>query len=550
MRVLVFALMAAVAGAGIAHGESVDERIDAIFEQWDTPGSPGMAVAVSKDGEVVFRKGYGSAQLEYDVPITPETVFHVASVSKQFTAYMTVLLSLDGKLSLDDDIRTFLPELHDFGHTITPRHLIHHTSGLRDQWDLLVLSGAWRMDDVITKDDILYLIERQRELNFVPGDEFTYSNTGFTLLGEICARVSGKTFPELCKERIFEPLGMTNTHFHDNHRHIVPNRAYSYAPLDDGFQNSVLSYANAGATSLFTTVDDLLKWQENFETKQVGGEKGIEILMSTGSFNDGRPNNYGFGLSHGTYKGVPIVNHGGADAGFRSYLVRFPEQRLSVALTANVANVNSGGLAFQVAEIFLGDAIDTGEAEPEAPAETERFVSLDESVLNALEGIYADPRTGEFVRFVESKGVLRLVRLLQETVDLAPLDEETFAPKSGGTLRIRFEGDDAVFYSGERETQRLPRALDRDTSPEYLALLAGTYYSEELDATYRFTVEESGLVMHRVKMAPLVLGTRFRDGFSGDRYSIMFSRNFVGAVDGFRISTGRVRGLRFERVGD
>src|SRR5579862_9812223 len=219
--------------------------VDALFTTWDQSGAPGAALAVVEDGQIVYTRGYGMANLEYAVPITPSTIFHVASISKQFTSFAINLLALEGRLSLDDDIRTHFPEFGDFGKTITLRHLRHHTSGLRDQWDLLQLAG-WRMEDVITEQDILDLAWKQRDLNFAPGAEHLYCNTGYTLLAVIVKRVAGQSLREFAQERIFAPLGMTNTHFHDDHRMVVPNRAYSYALREggEGFEHRVLSFAN------------------------------------------------------------------------------------------------------------------------------------------------------------------------------------------------------------------------------------------------------------------------------------------------------------------
>src|SRR5688572_29162433 len=248
-------------------------KIDALFAAYDRSTSPGCAVAVYQGDRIAYRKAYGMANLDHDVPLTTSTVFHVASVSKQFTATAILLLAQDGKLSLDDDIRKHLPELPDFGTRITIRHLANHTSGIRDQWDLLGLAG-WRYSrDLITDDDVLELLARQKDLNFAPGTRHLYSNSGYTLLAVIVSRASGKTFREFTTERIFTPLGMTNTHFRDAFTEIVKHQAYGYAPYGQTFRLSTTNFDTAGATSLLTTVEDMAKWYANFDSGRVGGDK-------------------------------------------------------------------------------------------------------------------------------------------------------------------------------------------------------------------------------------------------------------------------------------
>lgn len=326
--------------------------------------TPGVAVAVQKDGKLVYEKGLGYADLEQHAKVTPTTVFHVASVSKQFTAFAIAMLADQGKISLDDDIRKYIPELHDFGTPITIRQLAHHTSGLRDQWNLLVMAG-WRMDDVITRKQIMRLLSKQTELNFKPGDEHLYCNTGFTLMAEIVHRVTKQPFPEWCKQNIFDPIGMKNTLFYDDHERIVENRAYSYHQSPDGYKKSVLSYANAGATSLFTTVEDLSLWAQNFENVKAGNDNVMKIMNSRYVLNNGDTIAYAFGQAIQKYKGLTSYSHGGADAGYRSYLLRFPDQHFSVSVFSNVAEFPVWDLAYQLADVYLADQM-----KEEAPAET------------------------------------------------------------------------------------------------------------------------------------------------------------------------------------
>ena len=335
---------------------SPEKRIDQIFCQYSGIDLPGAAIAVVKNGEIAYKNGFGMANLEYDIPVTPSTVFHIASVSKQFTVFSILLLESEGRLSLDDDIRKFIPEVPDFGKKITLRNLANHTSGLRDQWNLLALAG-WRLDDVITKEQIFKLVSKQKELNFNPGDEYVYCNTGYTLLAEVVARVSGKSFPEFTDENIFKPLNMTNTLFYDDHEKIVKNRAYSYQHGRSGYKKSVLSYANAGATSLFTTVEDIGLWAMNFENPVVGNHDIFNKMSQRAVLNKGDTIDYALGQGISKYKGLKMISHGGADAGYRTFLGRFPDQKLSVIVFSNDGSCDPGSLAIKVADVYLKDEI-------------------------------------------------------------------------------------------------------------------------------------------------------------------------------------------------
>jgi CubicO group peptidase (beta-lactamase class C family) len=269
--------------------------IDKLFAAWDKPDSPGLALAVVKDGRIVHSRGYGQASLEYGIPIKPGTIFHAASLSKQFTGFAIQLLAQEGKLSLDDPVKKYVPQLQVEGPPITIRHLLHHTSGLRDQWDLLTLAGL-RLEDFITENDILGLVFQQKQLNFQPGEDHLYSNTGYTLLGQVVRRVSGQSLAAFAQERIFTPLGMKSTHFQENYGTVVKNRAYSYARGRDGnWRYLALSYSNTGATSVFTTVEDLALWSANFDQPRAGNAQTVQASLVTGKTNDGRDTSYASG---------------------------------------------------------------------------------------------------------------------------------------------------------------------------------------------------------------------------------------------------------------
>ncbi len=395
--------------------------LDALFARWDHPDTPGAALAVISDGKVVYRRGYGLADLDHGAPITPQTPFHVASLSKQFTACAVLLLAQEGRLSLDDDVRGALPKLHDFGRTMTLRHLLHHTSGLRDQWDLLLLSG-WRLQDLITQEDVLGRVWRQRTLNFPPGEEYSYSNTGYTLLAEGVRRVSGMPFKEFARQRIFEPLGMTSTRFHDNPAELIPGRALSYSPTDaGGYGAELLNLATVGATGLWTTLDDMAKWDANFNTGRVGGPKLIAAMTETGRLNSGAPISYAAGLDVGVYRGWKRVIHTGADAAYRACYLRFPTRRLSVILLGNAADLPVESLAFAVADLFLPKADGPLAApklakEPTTPPAPPKTAKKDRAAgkgkrpraLNAYAGDYTSDELEAWFSVVVRDNALRL----------------------------------------------------------------------------------------------------------------------------------------------
>jgi CubicO group peptidase (beta-lactamase class C family) len=338
---------------------TLSQQVDELFKPWASPDSPGAAVLVMHQGQVVHAKGYGMANLEHGIPIRPNTVFDIASVSKQFGAMAIALLEADRQLSLDDDVRKHVPELPEFAHRITIRHLVHHTSGIRDWPGTLSIAG-WDYQDVISFDQILRMAFHQRDLNFKPGDAYAYSNTGYNLLAEIVKRVSGKSFRQFCDERIFQPLGMRQTHFHDDHTEVVPGRAESYRPGPNGrFQHVVSSLTALGSSSLFTTVEDLSKWIANFESDRpiVGGRAVVERLHERGVLNSGERISYAFGQGIGEYRGLLVVNHTGGWAGYRSIVERFPDQRFAVVILANAANMNPGALARQIVDRYLADQL-------------------------------------------------------------------------------------------------------------------------------------------------------------------------------------------------
>jgi CubicO group peptidase (beta-lactamase class C family) len=355
--------------AAIESDEARARSVDKLFSSWDTAETPGAVVAVIRDGKVIYRQAYGMADLERDVPLTPRSIFDIASTSKQFVALSVLLLQEQGKLSLDDDIRDFLPEFPDHGQTITIRHLIHHTSGIRDYMDLMYLAGM-KHENSYHPSEIISLVARQARLDFQPGDEFLYSNSGYLLLAAIIERTSGQSLGEFAEERIFKPLGMNHSQFYEDFMRIVENRALSYSQKNTGGYASIqYIFDVVGDTGLLTNTDDLFLWDQNFYDNELGtgGQELIVRMLTPGTLNSGEKLQYAFGLEIESYRGLDVIMHSGSAAGYVSELLRFPGQRFTVIVLSNLAEFRPTKLALQVADLYLADAYTAG---PE-PAGTE-----------------------------------------------------------------------------------------------------------------------------------------------------------------------------------
>ena len=416
--------------------------VDAVFADLDRNG-PGAAVGVLLNGEVVHRAGYGIAHLDHGVPITAETVFDIASISKQFGAMSALLLEAEGKLDLDEDVRAYVPELPDFGVRITPRHLIHHTSGIRDWVHVMDLSGVER-SDVISFEKILRMLFEQRAVNFPPGSEHAYSNTGYNLLARVIEAGSGMTFREFTKQRIFEPLGMSHTHFSDDHLEVVPGRAESYSPVAEGagFQRQPNQLTALASSSLNTTIDDFIRWMRNYQTGEVGGEDIVRTMLAQGVLTSGDTLAYAHGLTVGAYRGLSNFGHGGSWAGYRTNFVRFPEQDLSIAVFCNVSDCDPAGRALRVAEVYIGALMDAPDEAPEADASAEAPPpALPESRLREYAGHYRSPELDMTYEVVADANGLIVRHWRFAPSALSPAGDDTFTGSPRRFPEVRFRRD-------------------------------------------------------------------------------------------------------------
>jgi CubicO group peptidase (beta-lactamase class C family) len=523
---------------------NVGPAIDKIFERWDRATTPGCAAGVSLRGQVVHAKAYGMANLEYGIRNWPTTVFESGSVAKQFTAAAITLLALDGKLSIDDPVRKYVPELPDFGTPILIRHFLNHTSGLRSQWPMLTLAGRPPGRAVHTVPEILELVSHYRELNFKPGEEYLYNNTAFTLLGVVVERVSGKSLNDFSQERLFGPLGMTKTRWRDDFTAVVPNRATAYRLMPDGTFRTNMPFTNViGNGGLLTTVGDLLLWNDNLDNPRVGGPELPARLQTRGRLNDGFENDYAQGLVVTQYRGVREISHGGSTAGYQTFLARFPDQALSVTVLCNTTGTNPARYAHEIADLVLAGDLKT--------LPTVRAVEAPPEALERIAGIYRETATDAVLRLTWDAKARALRAGGQILVPTAPGELYT----QDGTRKLSTERGwpETVMFGGLVETaeRAKPRRWDLQRpftpTPVQLQEFAGDYTSDELGVTYTFYVEDGRLKLRFRPAQRMTLDPVFKDAFEADGNTVRFTRSPAGAVDGLRIYAGRARHVRFAR---
>lgn len=526
------------------------QQVDEAFSIWDNAESPGAAVSIMKNGKTLYKKGYGLANLEYAIPNSPETIFHVASVSKQFTVFSILLLAQEGKLSLDDDIRKYIPEMHDFGKKITLRHLASHTSGLRDQWELLVLAG-WRIDDVITQDQILKLAYRQTALNFEPGEEYMYCNTGFTLLAEVVTRVSGKSFAAFTDEHIFKPLQMTRTQFYDNHEKIVKNRAYCYKSDSIGFKKSNLNYATVGATSLFTTAEDLQKWVNNYTSIKIGSKAIFDEMTTPATLNNGNKIECGLGQYLGEYKGMKEIQHGGGDAGYRCYETRFPEYDFSVVVLSNVAEFNPIMMSHKIVDIYFADQFEKAVVKSAPSTKTISHAQPTVDLFKSYTGDYSlEPGITFMIRLLDKQFTFQSSE--GQPIDLIPLSESRFSLE-GTHEEIEFvqrsntnEFDLQLAHNGKIKSATKMQAFDVNSLK--LTDFVGAFYSSELATTYQIEFEKGKLIRRHYRLTDDELSPVGKDLFSYSLGYMQFERDAKGEVIGFHLYNNRSKRIEFKKM--
>ncbi len=525
--------------------DGLDELVDELCQPSSEGLTPGTAIAVVKDGQVLINKGYGYANLDYEIPITTDSRFDLASVSKQFAGYAISKLIEDGKIALTDDIREYIPELHDFDQTITIDHLLHHTSGIRDWASSMPLAGR-SFEDVISCDQILRMAFQQRALNFAPGEEYSYTNTGYNLLAELVERVTGKSFRVWTQENIFEPLNMESSLFLDNHNETIPQRVTGYYWRGNGYQASPNTLTALGSSSMYSTTSDMVKWANFLQEGIDEGDPVVLRMLTQGVLNSGEEIDYAFGVSVSEFNGTRWISHSGSWASFQTYIAFLPDYDLSIVVLNNFPK-HGRPTAQEIAALFVPSPPESGESEEE-PA----IVSLTADVLEPYVGTYK-LGDGWYVHITMEDGQLWTEATDEDKFPMEALSDSVFKVPAYGNREMSFHRDGAgrvthlVYMGAERPKMTNPFEYDPETASDY----AGKYYSPELNTHLSMVIKDDELKMWHYDYGDIALIPAWTDDFRGEHWwmsSVVFQRDRSGNVTGFHASSGRSRNQWFEKV--
>jgi CubicO group peptidase (beta-lactamase class C family) len=527
--VTAFLLVIAVAGKAQAWSDTV-AMIDRVFNRYPD-NHPGAQLAISRNGQLIYSSARGLADIEHNLPIDKTTKIEAGSVSKQFTAACILLLEQQGKLSLNDDIRKYLPQVPDYGNTITIRHLMNHASGIKDWGAITELSGWPRGTKPYTNEDVLHIVSVQKTLNNEPNDEYIYSNSGFNLLAIIIQRVSGNTLAEFSKKYLFEPAGMKNTEWRDDYKRDVPNRAIAYSPNADGYRINMPNENAYGNGGLLTTAEDLLLWNEYYHNGKLGSPSLLAKQLETTPFNNGKKNKYAAGLIIDTLYGFPYIWHNGSTAAYRANLDLFPEQGLSIAWISNTSRTDMSDIPAAIRNILIKHP-------RQAPRNSNTTAGIDVKLFQPYTGAYRDIKTGEGLQvYIEGDGLYLLPHTKIRPIDKAVAlnGRTTLAFSRGAVLSII--GKDTSFYTAAP----LP-------DPNNLEMYTGVYASDETESTLNIILKEGKLFIEHRKNRTAELTPVYKNGFSysgGDAY---FELDNTGKVTGLFFSVARARNVAFKKL--
>lgn len=523
-----------------------------MMEPWMTDNEPGVAVAISHNGEIIFAEAGGLANMEHDQALQPGSVFQAASVSKQFTAFAVLMLVVDDRINLDDDVRDYIPELTETPAPVTVAHLLDHMGGLREHSTISAMAG-WLDDDIRTHKQLMRLNTQQKGVNFIAGTEVEYSNTGYALLAETVARISGQSFQDFTQSQIFTPLGMTQTRFTSSRGALISGRAASYYPSEAGFMNIVAANELYGSTGLYTTVLDLLKWAENFETRQVGGDQVFELMAQRVQAENGDDSTFAKGQEHRIYNGLETWSHGGRDAGYRSFLMRVPSENFALSIASNRTDFDTAKMAFGLIDVFLKNA--------------SGYMLTPTQEWNAATAQELAAFSGDYVMY---PGVILSIQADDDSLKFAelgtPIDDfellpqiaaRQFALNPDATLSITFNvpenGKSPGFgynigLHGTLQAERIVLS-PFDSASVDLTDYIGVYASLELGTEYEIEVKDGQLIARHYRIADFPLTPYQTDRFigKGPLQELVFKRDEIGQVIGMQASASLAEGVIFTR---
>ncbi len=530
----------------------VEERnlqLEEYLNQWASEEAPGVAVAISVNGKTVFNEGYGLANLEYKLPISGESKFSVASVSKQFTAFAILLLEDEGQLSLEDSVGKYLPQMKSLGDIIKIKHLLNHTSGLRETASLLKMSG-WQEDDVTTSRQVMDVLSLQKGLNFSPGKAYQYNNSNYFLAARIVEKVSGQSFADFMKESVFTPLGMSDTGFYADRGKVMENRAYSYIRAGQNFKKGNLNTEHLGSTNLYTTAKDLLRWSNNFESPKVGTERVFKNMHERVIAKDGTKATFAKGHELRPYNGLNTWSHGGRDAGYRAFLQRVPEASFAVSVLSNRSDFDTAKVAFNIVDIYFK------EHPLYSLTKQEKWEKAPEATLERFKGSYEllDGLIFEIIKKGEQLYFTQFGQAFEEPLKQIGRNEFLLNPYIDSSLKFSEDGDKLDYIIGKHVSLPAPKVvreplIGNTTNDEQYK---GTYYSEELNVIYKVSIEKGILTMYPPRLESFPLDQYERDVFlaDGDRAAqkAHFIRSKEGKVIGFKLSAVYANRVHFKKV--
>ena len=531
------------------------QAIDSLFLEWNKPNVPGCAIGIVENGKLIYSKGYGIADLEHDIEISPSSVFYIGSVSKQFVTFSILLLEEQGKLDLDDKIQKYLPDFPEYDSDLTIRNFIHHTSGVRDYLTLMYLKGRNYLDNTDV-DEVYELIKKQKELNFSPGEKYLYSNSCYFMLAMIVEKAAGQSLKVFANENIFQPLGMKNSLFYDDNTDLIKNRVFSYEKKaeEEGFNNLISRFDLVGSGGVYSNIEDLFLWDQNFYNNKLGkgGQGIIDKMHEEGLLNSGESSGYAFALFNGTYKGLNTVSHGGALAGYRSQLMRFPDENFSVIILANRGDANPTRKSFQVADILLKEKFVEKSQKKEIKTDKLNTTNtLEELSLNQLTGNY-EMQAGFVLEInVKNDSIHVLQSWNKSSYNIINTTGNTYEIPNDASIQFVFSElkDDftqilTIFQNGNETTCNRKGKIE--FSNLNLEDYTGNFYSEELDANYILILEDEKLKVKIANYDAQELTIYNIDTFTSDGGLVRFNRR-NGVITGFELDAGRVTNLKFEK---